>query len=325
MSTKPRLAMLAGIAAFALLVVAALRFDRSARSSGAAPTPELTLRDSPFPRAVVDAQGNTLRIPQRPSAIASQALVTDHFLFEVLSPDRMVAVSFPADDPRFSFVADIVRGMDVAVSSNAEEVVRRSPDLMLVSHTARADFVDLMRAVGIPVFRIRTIAEHFGQIEEGLRMVGHVTGQDAEAERAIRHMRERLDRARARRPARAPSPRVLVFADGAYTLGRGSLMDHILTELGAVNVAAEHGVGPYGTISSEEVAAWDPEWIVIPAVPGSEAGRRSRLLTDAGVAVTVAGRREQVIVLDNRTYLSMSHHAAGIMETIAAALYPEDP
>ena len=276
-----------------------------------------------FPRAATDHHGITVQIPRAPEAIASQSLVTDHFLFEVVPPERVVAVSVAAQDERFSFVADLVGRLELAVSSNPEAVLRRDPDLMLVSHSARADFVEVMRSASIPVFRFNTESTDFRQIERGLRNVGYLSGEDAAAEHSIRHLRQRLAAARERRPAAGERPRVLVYSNFAYTFGEGSLMDHILEELGAVNVAAERGVGPYGSISAEQVAAWNPDWIVAAADSAAKAEVRLRLLADVGVAVTTAGRTQQVVVLDNRTYLSMSHHAAGLMEAIAAALYPE--
>lgn len=324
MTRLDRTVFLGGLALCALLFAAAVRFVGSPEGAGEA---RRTRGEVPasgaFPRVVADLHGRPVRIPRRPEAIASQSLVTDHFLFEVVPPQRVVAVSAVARDRRFSFVADIVGRLDVAVSSDPEAVLRRHPDLMLVSHSARADFVDVMRAAGAPVVRIDTEIRNFGQVEQGLRTVGYVTGEEVAAEQAIRHLRERLAAARARRPAGAGSPRVLVYSNFAYTFGKGSLMHHILEELGAVNVAAERGVGPYGSISSEEVAAWNPDWIVAAADPEEEAVVRSRLLSDVGVAVTAAGRKGQIVILENRTYLSICHHAAGLMEAVAAALYPE--
>ena len=50
---------------------------------------------------------------------------------------------------------------------------------------------------------------------------------------------------------------------------------------------------------------------------------RDRLLADPGIAVTRAGRKGQVLLIENRAYLSMSHHAVVMMEALAAALHGE--
>ncbi len=278
-----------------------------------------------FPRTVHDHAGDPLRLARPPARIASQALVTDHFLFAVVPPSRIAAVSSVAHDPRYSYVADVVAGLDVAVVEDSEALLRRRPDLLLVSHAARADMVSVARAAGIPAFRLRTEFDDFEQITAGLETVGRLTGRERAADRVIAEFRERVAAAVARRPAAALPPRVLVYVAMSGTFGAGSLFDHILTELGAVNVAAEQGVGPHGMISGEQIAGWNPDWIVADAPAGEEDAARRRILDQPGVAVTTAGRTGQVLVLDHRRFITMSHHAARLVEAVAAALYPDTP
>ena len=278
-----------------------------------------------FPRTVHDHAGDPLRLARPPERIASQALVTDHFLFAVVPPSTIAAVSSVAHDPRYSFVADVVAGLDVAVVEDSEALLRRRPDLLLVSHAARADMVAVARAAGIPAFRLRTEFDDFAQITAGLETVGRLTGRERAADRVIAEFRERVAAAVARRPAAPPPPRVLVYVAMSGTFGAGSLFDHILTELGAVNVAAEQGIGPHGTISGEQIAGWNPDWIIADAPAGEEDAARRRILDQPGVAVTTAGRTGQVLVLDHRRFITMSHHAARLIEAVAAALYPDKP
>ncbi len=278
-----------------------------------------------FPRTVHDHAGDALRLPRPPSRIASQALVSDHFLFAVVDRSRIAAVSAVAHDRRYSYVADVVDGMDVAVAGEPEALLRRRPDLLIASNTARADYVALARGAGIPTFRLLTVYEDFAQIAEGLETVGRLTGEEPAAERVIRRFRDRIAAAVARRPAGAPPPRVLVYVAFSGTFGAGSLFDHILTELGAVNVAAEQGIGPHGAIGTEQIAAWNPDWIIADAPAGEEAAVRRRLLDHPAVAVTAAGRAGQVLVIDHRQFITMSQYAAGLTETVAAALYPDAP
>ena len=132
---------------------------------------------SGFPRTVRDHAGDALRLPLPPSRIASQALVTDHFLFAVVHPSRIAAVSAVAHDRRYSFVADAVDEMDVAVAGDPEALLRRRPDLLIASNTARADYVALARGAGIPTFRLLTVFEDFSQIIVGLETIGRLTGE----------------------------------------------------------------------------------------------------------------------------------------------------
>lgn len=277
---------------------------------------------APFPRIARDILGDELRLDKPPRAIASQSLVTDHFLFAIVPHDHIVGVSSVTHDPRYSHVAEIVSRMDVAVATDPEAILRRRPDLTLVSQWARAEYVDVFRSAGNPVFRMQTNFEDFGGILKGLKTTGYLTGEDLAAERESRCLLDRVDAARMRRPPGAKPARVLAYSSFGNTFGKGSLFDHILSELGAINVASEHGIGPYGSISSEQVAFWNPDWIVAGGEPGSSAQLRARLLTDIGIAATAAGRSGRVVIVPNLWYLSMSQHAAGLMQVLADALYP---
>ena len=324
MRPKSKVAFAFGLTLCLVLFAAALRFGGSfpspSRPGGA---DRNGTENRAFPRVARDIHGDELRLVSAPRAIASQSLVTDHFLLALVSPERVVAVSPAAHDRRYSHVADILRDMDVAVATDPEAVLRRSPDLILVSQDARAEYVDIARTLGTPVFRMRTIFENFEQIASGLETTGFLLGEDVAADREIRRLRERVAAAAKLRPPDAEPIRVLAFSNFGNTYGKGSLFDHILAQLGAINVAAERGIGPYGSISSEHVAAWNPDWIVAGGEPESATDLRARFLADTGVAASTAGRKGQVLIVENRRYLSMSQHVAGLLEDIATAIYPD--
>ena len=324
MRHSSRIAVVLGIVVCAVLFAVALRVDdelpgapqsKSGRASAHA--------GGGFPRRAVDASGKELWIERPPQAIASQALSIDHFLFAISDHDRIVAVSPYAMDPGYSFVRETAEQMKPAIASNLEGVLRRNPDLVLLAHRARADFEEVLRRAGIPTFRVRTVFADFDQIADALSAVGFVTGDDAAAAREIRRLRERVERARARRPPGAKAQRVLPYSTHGSTSGHGSLFDHILTELGAINVASEQGIGPYADISSEQVAAWDPDWIVAAAGHGAAEQVRDQLLADAGIGVTKAGRSGRILIVESRQFTTMSQHAVSLMEAIAAGLYAE--
>lgn len=325
MSSASRFVLVGQAAICSLLLVAAFRFVGGAPAAIPADleTPG-AVTEGAFPRAARDAHGDPLRLERPPERIASQALATDEFLFAVVPGDRIVVASPFAVDPRYSFVADQARATDLASAEDPEAIALRNPDLVFVSHTARAEYVDQVRAIGIPVFRMITVFDRLEQIASALRVTGYVTGADEAAAREVKRLHERIAAARQFGSPEDEPARVLAFSNFAHTLGAGSLFDSIVTDLGAINVAAEQGVGPYGSITSEQVAAWNPDWIVAGVESRHADSTRDRLLEDPGVAVTRAGRKGQILLVENRAYLSMSHHAVVMMEAIAAALHAEE-
>ena len=282
----------------------------------------MALGQGAFPRQALDAFGKLLALPAAPKTLGSQALTTDEFLFAVVPGERITVVSPYATDPQHSHVSDVAKRMDLGMAVDVEAVALRRPELMLISHTARADYVGLLRAVGVEPFRMMTIFSDLGAISDAMEVTGHLSGRDKDARLEVARLRERIAAARALRRPGTARVKVLAYSGSSQTYGRGSLFDHIVTDLGAVNLAAERGVREVGAISSEHVAAWNPDWIVAAFGAGQDGDAvRARLLGDSGVAVSTAGQLGQILLLESRTFGSMSHHAVVMMERIAEAIH----
>lgn len=319
-----KLAAAGGAAIVVVLFVFAFRYQGELAPTLRTSTPGSEIAEGdPFPRTVTDYFGDELTLVEPPQRIGSQALTIDHFLLATTPAERIVALSNYARDERYSFVTEIAAKTDAVVASNAEAVVLRDPDLLLTAHTALADQVELARSASIPVFRLQTIFESFDGMAESLLTLGRITGEDARAQEVVDEMYRRAAAAKARRPADAKPVRILALTVYSSTYGKDSLFDYIVTELGAVNVGSEQGLGPYGDIGQEQVASWDPDWIVAGAESGSIEEVRNRILNSPGGAVTTAARKGQVLVVKNRQFLTMSHHAVELMEELAEALYGE--
>jgi iron complex transport system substrate-binding protein len=313
-----------GAAVVVALFVFAFRYDgdlqQPVRTRVAA---EAVEEGDPFPRTIVDHFGDALTLERAPQRIASQALTIDHFLLATVPPDRIVALSNYARDERYSFAVEAAQRTDAVVATDVEAVLLRDPEVMLTAQSARADQVDLARSAGIPVFRLLTIFDNFDQIAEQLETVGRITGEDEKARAVVAEMRRRAAAAKALRPADAKPVRILALTVYSSSYGKGSLFEYVVNELGAVNVGTEQGLGPYGQISAEQVASWNPDWIVAGAENASIEEVRARMLKDTGVSVTEAGRTGQVLVVKNREFLTMSHQSVELMESLAQAIYAE--
>jgi len=313
-----------GAAVVVALFIFAFRFDGDLQQPTRTRVADAVVEEGdPFPRIISDHFGDALTLERAPQRIASQALTIDHFLLAIVPPERIVALSNYARDERYSFAVEAAQRTDAVIAADVEAVVLRDPDVMLTAHSARADQVELARSAGIPVFRLLTVFDNFDQIAEQLETVGRVTGEDEKARTVVAEMRRRAAAAKALRPADAKPVRVLALTVYSSSYGKGSLFEYIVNELGAVNVGTEQGLGPYGQISAEQVASWNPDWIVAGAENASIDEVRERMLKDPGVSVTEAGRSGQVLVVKNREFLTMSHHAVELMESLAQAIYAE--
>jgi iron complex transport system substrate-binding protein len=310
----------------ALVLVAAIAGIEIARRPGPGPAalgPNSSARDrapAPFPRELRDASGETLRIPARPQRIVSQTLGTDEILLAICAPERIVALSVFALDPRYSNIAAEARPLNLETVEGPEQILRLNPDLIFVASYSRAEVVDLLRASRAPVFRFANF-DTIEDIKQNIRTVGYATGDDERAEAVVAEMEREIAAVRARIPSGSKPLRVMSYGPSGNTAGAGTLFDDIVRTVGAINVTAEQGLGGFPTISAEQVAAWQPDFIVAGADTNRFDETRRRLLSDPAIAASRAGRAGRLILIDNRYFLTVSQHVVKAIRALADGLY----
>jgi iron complex transport system substrate-binding protein len=275
---------------------------------------------APYPREAVDSDGVTVRVARPAHRIVSQYWSIDEFVYSVSPPQDVVAVSQSAYAEEISNVYESVERFKPAVATDPERVVRLDPDLMLVSSSGRADYTSLARSSGVPVYRMETNFETLDQIEQNIRLVGYLTGQDESAAKEASRFHAAIEKAGSMRPPGSAKPRILGLG-GRYSYGRDTLFQDIVSKLGGVNVGAENGLVGYDPVNFEQIVRWDPEWIVAGAKTGNAKQVLATLMSDPAISLTQAARNDHIIVLDDRVFLPMSPYTSICVYAIAEAIY----
>jgi iron complex transport system substrate-binding protein len=280
----------------------------------------VVMGDLAYPREAVGADGVHTRIARVPRRIVSQFWSIDEYLYAIVPPERIVGVSETAYLEASSNVLPFVNRFHPVIATDPEVVLRANPDLVLTDESARWELPGLLRQAGVPVHRIYSRFETLQAIEDNIRLMGYLTGEDARAETVRQDFHATIAHAAAMRPAGLPAPRVLGMG-GAYTYGRDTLFNDVLRVLGAENVAATHGFVGYDGVTDEYIARWDPDWIIAGANRGQAAAVRAQLLARPAVATTSAARLGHVVVIENDVFYAMSPYTAQLVETLAGVLY----
>ena len=277
-----------------------------------------------FPRQLRDAGGGIVTIKARPVRIVSQTLSTDEILLAICAPERITGFSPLALDPRYSNVVSEARADGSPTFNNAEQILQTGPDLIFVASYSRPEIVEQLQAAGATVFRFADFVT-IEDIKRNIRTVGYAIGEDERAEALVMQMEHDLSAIRARVPEGGQRPRVLSFSADGYTAGSVTLFDDIVHMAGAVNVAAEQGLEGFPRISAEQVAAWQPDFIIA----GAEAERfeetRRRLLANPAVAATNAARANRIIIIDNKYFLTVSQYVVRTLGMVVDGLYASQP
>src|SRR5262245_381914 len=273
-----------------------------------------------YPRQAIDSDGFTVSVPGPARRIVSQYWSIDDYVYTVVPPERVIAVSETAYLPGISNVYHYVQRFRPAIATDLERVLRLGPDLLIVSNSSRADYCAIVRSAGIPIYRAFTTFTTLEELAETIRLTGYLTGDDLTADAEVKRFWAAIEAARARRPPNAPRPRILGIS-GHYGWGSQTVFDEIIRTLGGINVAAEGGLAGSQAVNSEQIVRWNPEWIVSGADPGREQEAKARLLADPAIALTQAAREGHILILENRVLLPLSPFTTRLVAAMAEALY----
>jgi len=300
--------------------VSAAAPPRAAKPGEGFGNPQIRTGNFAYPRQAIDSDSFVVRVSRPARRIVSQYWSIDEYVYSVVPPKRVVAVSETAYRDSLSNVAQFVKQYHPAIATDPERVLRLDPDLLMVADSSRVDFCALIRDAHIPIHRVFTSFTSLNQIAETTRLTGYLTGEDRSAEAQVAQFWETIERAKARRPANAKPPRVLGLG-GSSTYGSDTVFDDIVRTLGGINVSAEGGLTGYANVSSEQIIRWDPEWVIAGADRRKIRQVLARLQADPAISLTQAARNGHIVVLEYNVFLPLSPFTRLLVAAMAEALY----
>jgi len=240
---------------------------------------------------------------------------------EICPEERLVGIHTVSLDPAFSNCFDLAKPLEDRAINGPEAIISLEPDLVFVASFSRAEVIDQLQAgCEAPIVRFSDF-DTLDQIRDNIRMTGYLIGEEISAAKLVSEMDARIAAATASIPENATPPRVVSFGPASYTAGDGTLFDDVLETIGAVNLAAENGVNKFGQIGTEQVAYWDPDWIICGIDPGGEESLRNWFFGNPVLQATQAGRRQQLLLVPNRLYTAASHHVATLVGLLVEEIY----
>jgi iron complex transport system substrate-binding protein len=199
-------------------------------------------------------------VDAKPARIVSLNLCTDELVLRLAEPDRIASVTWLAREPGSSNVADAALRVEIN-HGFAEEVAAAKPDVVVAGRYTARTTVALLKRTGIPVIDF-DVPRSIDDVRNQIRIMARLLGEQDEAERLIERMNHRLA---AVAPPPTPRPRAIVLNPNGTTVGRGTLVDEIMTRAGMDNVAAQLGIDSYGIVPLETVVTSNLDIIIVGA------------------------------------------------------------
>lgn len=206
-----------------------------------------------------------MAVPIPARRVVSLVPATTELLFAVGAGDAVVGRTPWCDWPKAALG---VPSVGDGIQPNLEAIVAQKPDLVVLYPSGQnIEAYHRLAELGIPALRLRT--DHLADVPRLARLLGHITGHDAQADSVARAFDAEL--ADATVGGRADTVQVFFLAwdKPTMTVGRGSFITELLERAGAANVFADVA-GSSAVVSVEAVAARNPDVVL---TLGSDAPR----------------------------------------------------
>ena len=292
-----------------------------ARFVVAAPLLTTRIVGDEFPKRLIDPIGRERLLSAPPRRIASAVLAADEMLAALVAPERVVSVTFHADNASLSAAAGAYPRAIHRNHGRIEELLALRPDLAVVASYSDAATVRLLLRGGVAVVRLAD-ASRFDGIKASIRLLGAALGETERAAALVADMECRVEAVRGRVDGR-PAPRVLYYALGGFTAGQGSLVDEMITLAGGNNVVREAGVGAHGRISEELAIALQQDVVLVSGWQDGQAPAEAVLSRHASWSQVPAIRDGRIHVVSGAWLTSVSQDSVRGVEVIAELLHPD--
>ncbi|UFS66844.1 ABC transporter substrate-binding protein [Paracoccus denitrificans] len=225
-----------------------------------------------------------------PRRVLSVNLCTDQLAMLLAAPGQIVSVSYLAQDPTASAMADQAARLP-ANRGRAEEIFLMRPDLVLAGAWSSPETIRLLQRLGIPV-EVFPVETDIAGIRANIRRMGDVLGRQARAKALL--ARFDADLARLADAPPGPRPRAALYMVNGYSSGRDSLAGQIVALAGFDNVADDLGLPAGGVVPLEALLLSGPDLLVEGRrYPGSS--RAQEVLDHPALKALSRGRPAEVM------------------------------
>ncbi len=232
--------------------------------TGTTETPEITspeneVNRTQFPLNVIDQLGRTVALHARPQRIISLAPSNTEILYALGLADNIVGVTKYCDYPPEATEKPNIGGYS---TPNIEEVVAKSPDLILATTIHDSKVIPQLEDKGLTIVAIAP--KNLDEVLEGIRLVGEVTGKGVEADKLVTEMESRIqtitDKIDQIPEDQRPQVFYLTWHDPLKTSGQGTLNDELMRRAGGRNIFPE--VVGTQTVDFETLVARNPQVMI---------------------------------------------------------------
>lgn len=206
-----------------------------------------------YPLTVTDDMGNTVTLDKEPQKIVSLSPATTEILFAVDAGDKVVGRTDYDNYPEAALAVPSIGDFN---APNVEKIIALTPDLVLASNFISDDIRQQLEATGAKVLVFSPVS--IDGIMNDIITVGEVTNTNNQASQVVTKMT--ADRQTIIDTVKTAAAQKSVFIDVGdfFSAGPGSMLDSMLTDINAKNIAADAAT-PWPQLSTEQIITSNPD------------------------------------------------------------------
>lgn len=282
-------------------------------------------KNTGWPREVEGLNGK-VSIKAKPARIHTMSAGLDEMTLGLVPVSRIVGVGSATKNPDSSSMSDLVKNLPT-VAREPEAVAGVNPDIVIASPTQKADVIDAIARLEVPVVQLDLKPTPEGRIA-ALRLLGYIYGEEARAEIIAKEVQERYDAVYNVTSKKADSAKPVVLSATKYTAlnisGAGTTLEAIIQAAGGVNAGTKGGLQGNAVSSLEAFVAINPDIIILPMARDAGEAFKAELLANPALAATPAIRNAKVIVVPPQLYTTNSFANVRAVEQLAHLLHPAE-
>lgn len=240
-----------------------------------------------------------------PNGVVSNNPCIDAVLAEIALPGQVTAVSSYSHDPDSASAPLAWSAKLPAIGTGAEELLLARPKMVLTGNLASSGANAVLARAGVRTVAVGvapTIAEDMQQI----RTIAAALGRTDAGEALISDIEESLPSTQ----ISGPPVSALIWQNGGFVPGRGTLQDELLQRHGFSNASAQYGLSSWGVLPLETLVRNPPQVIFMPTnARGSDAhalSARQELLSHLGGRTRIVDFPDKLLFCGGPTIMKVS-------------------
>jgi len=276
-----------------------------------------------------DVTGMKFDFYEKPKRIVSLNNSVDEILLDLVSFDRIAALTHLADDETLCCAFEKAKKIPGRVhGSNLEQIVALRPDVVIIGDWVGSDYINSLRQYGVKVIALHT-PDTYKEIMQFIQEVADIVGEGDVGGKIVRDLQHRAEyfRNKAVCTYGEKNLRTVLVLSTMGVMGQKGTFNDICYLAGVKNGMGDIDVPQGMMVSDEKVIDIDPDVMILPSWDYSKSNDmsefRKKVLNNPAYQNLKAVRNRKIPQINDKYLYSTSQYSIRAIEEIAHAAYPE--